>query len=105
MAFKVLFMAHSPDADPDKHNWILETDMYKLFVVFVKNQNQAIEISKKLAEDENIDSILLCPGFTHKDVAEIVDATGGKVAVSVARGDGPSSRISAEARRREGWTK
>ena len=36
---------------------------------------------------------MLCPGFSHSDVAEIFNALDGKVSVSVSRGDGPSNRI------------
>jgi len=39
------------------------------------------------------------PGFSHGDVANIFDATDGKVAVSVARNDGPSNMISQLARK------
>jgi hypothetical protein len=46
---------------------------------------------------------MLCPGFTHKDIAEIAEAVGPNVSVTVARGDGPSSRVTAEVFRKEGW--
>jgi len=71
---------------------VIETSKYKLFTVLVKDQNQAVEVCKKLVKEEGIHSILLCPGFTHRNIAEIVEAVGEKVAVAVARGDGPSSR-------------
>ncbi|MCD4672558.1 MAG: DUF6506 family protein [Anaerolineaceae bacterium] len=103
MAFKVLFIAHAHDADKEKHRSSIETGAYSLYTVVVKNQAEALEISRDFAENMNIDSILLCPGFTHNDVAEISKIAGDKVAVSVARGDGPGSKISAEARRREGY--
>lgn len=103
MAFKTLFLAHIPDADKEKHRSVIETGMYKLFTVIVKNQKEAIEVCNDLVSKENIDSILLCPGFTHNDVAEIVRITGNNVAVSVARGDGPSGKISLAARKREGY--
>ena len=64
-------------------------------------QSQAVEECKKLVAEESIHSIILCPGFTHKSVAEIVEAVGRNVVVSVARVDGPGSRLSAEIRRRE----
>jgi len=64
MAFKVVFLAHVPDADPEKHRWVLETSRYKLFVVMVKNQAQAVEVCQQLVDEEGIHSILLCPGFT-----------------------------------------
>ncbi len=103
MAFKVLFLAHSPDAEPEKHRALIETGKYKLFVQVVRNQEQAIAICKKLFTEEGIHSVLLCPGFTHQQVAEIFQALEGKVGVSVARGDGPSSRIALEVMRKEGW--
>ena len=103
MAFKVLFLAHAPDAAPAKHRTAIDTGMYQLFTVVVKNQAEAIEVCRDLVEQERIDSVLLCPGFTHRDVAEIGEAAGGSVAVSVARGDGPSARVSQAARKREGY--
>ena len=45
--------------------------------------------------------MLLCPGFTHKDVAEIFEALESKVAVCVSRGDGPSSKITGPVLQRE----
>jgi len=103
MPFKVLFIAHAPDADKEKHRSSIETGMYHLYTVVLKNQDEALEISKEFADNMNIDCILLCPGFSNNDVAEISKITGGKVAVSVARGDGPGNKISFEARKRAGY--
>jgi len=102
MAFKVVFLAHASDAEPEKHRCVIETSRYKLFAVVVRDQDQAVEVCKQLVQEEGIHSVLLCPGFTHRDVAEIVEAVGKNVSVAVARGDGPSSRVSAEIRKREG---
>ena len=103
MAFKVLFMAHAPDADKDQHHCFIDTGKYQLDVVVVRNQAEALEVSARFFKEKNIESILLCPGFTHQDIAEIVKATENKVAVCVARGDGPSGRISQEALKRAGF--
>lgn len=103
MAFKVLFIAHAPDAEPEKHQCVVETPKYKLLVRLVKNQEQAVEVCKKLVREEGIHSILLCPGFTHQNVAEISEAVGKDVGVSVARGDGPSGKVAKEAMKKEGW--
>ena len=103
MAFKVVFIAHSPDAEPEKHQCVIETSKYKLLVRLVKNQGQAIETCKKLVKKEGIHSILLCPGFTNQNVAEISEAVGKNVGVSVARGDGPSGKVAKEVMKREGW--
>ncbi|MCK4402309.1 MAG: hypothetical protein KAV98_00820 [Dehalococcoidia bacterium] len=103
MAFKAAFLAHAPDAEPERHRCVIETSKYKLFVVLVRNQEQAIEVCQKLVKEEGIHSIILCPGFTHRDVAGIAEAVGENVGVAVARGDGPSSRVSMEVMKREGW--
>ncbi|MFQ6084631.1 MAG: DUF6506 family protein, partial [Candidatus Aminicenantia bacterium] len=45
MAFKALFLAHAPDGDAGRHRCVVETpNYYKLFVVVVKDQEQAIEV-------------------------------------------------------------
>jgi hypothetical protein len=77
--------------------------MYKLFVVFVTNQDQAVKVCQNLVKENGVQSILFCPGFTHKDIAEIAEAVGEGVAISVARGDGPSSRVAMEVMAKEGW--
>ena len=103
MSFKTLFLAHAPDADKDKHRCFIDTGKYQLDVVIVKNQAEALEVSVRLFKEKKIESILLCPGFSHKDIAEIVSATENKVSVCVARGDGQSNRISQEALKRAGF--
>lgn len=101
MAFKTVFIAHAPDADVDKHHSLIDTGRYKLHTYVVKSQAEAIKVCKDLYVKEKIDSVLLCPGFTHKDVAEIFEALGNKVAVCVSRGDGPSGMITAPVLQRE----
>jgi len=104
MAFKALFLAHAPDGEAEKYRYVIETPRYyKLFVVVAKDQKQAIEVCKKAVKEEGVQSILLCPGFTHRDVAEISEAVGENVGIFVARGDGPSNKISMEVMTSEGW--
>lgn len=102
MAFKAVFVAHAPDADPEKHRCMIETPKYKLFVRVVQDQEQAVRVCRGLVKEEGIQSILLCPGFTHKNIAEIAEAVGEKAGVFVARGDGPSSRVTMGVMEREG---
>jgi hypothetical protein len=103
MTFNALFLAHTPDADPEKHKCLVETSKYKLYVAFVKDQRQAIEVSKKYFKEKDIHSILLCPGFTNKDIGELSQVLGPNVSICVARGDGPSGRVAAEAMKKAGW--
>ena len=103
MAFRALFLAHAPDADKEKHRSIIDTGKYRLFTVAVRNQAEALEVCKEFVEKEAIDSVLLCPGFTHTDVAGIAEAVGGSVGVCVARCDGPSNKVSLAAMERAGY--
>lgn len=100
MSFNVLFMAHSPDAESNEHRSLIDTGKFRLWTVVVKDQSDALAVAKILHGEQRLDSILLCPGFPHEDVAEMVQAFGGEVGVSVARGDGLSNRIALQARQR-----
>jgi len=57
---------------------------------------------KQYAIDKEIHSMILCPRFDHEEVAEISDAVGNNVGVTVAS-EGPSSRIAKEAMEEAGW--
>ena len=103
MAFNALFLAHAPDADKEKHRSAIDTGMYQLFTVVVRDQAEAVAVCRDFVEKKSIDSVLLCPGFTHSDVAEIAETVGGNVAVCVARGDGPSNKVSLTAMKRAGY--
>jgi hypothetical protein len=37
MAFKALFIAHAPDADPVRHHNLIETGRYKLYTLNLFN--------------------------------------------------------------------
>jgi len=103
--FKTLFIAKAPDADENKHKCVIETGLYQLFVHIVRTQEEAVRVTSNLFVEEGIHSILLCPGFTHKEVAEIQEAIKGQAGVCVARGDGPSSRIALSVMEKVGWFK
>jgi len=102
--FRTAFIAHVPDANPKKDRCKIETSLYELTSILVKDDNQALEVCEELARD-GIHSIILCPGFTHKTIGKIIEATGEKVGISVARGDDPSTRIALKAMEEAGWFK
>lgn len=103
MPFTALFIAHVPDADPTRDRSLVETNLYRLFSVLVQNTDQAVAVCRELVAEEGVQSVLLCPGNTHQDVAQIVAALGDEVSVSVARGDVRSMRVAAQAMERAGW--
>lgn len=102
--FRTAFVAHVPDADPTKHRCTIATPLYELTSVLVKNNEEAIEVCKELAQKEGVRAFILCPGFTHQAIARIVDALGDGFSVSVARGDGPSNSVALKLMREAGWS-
>ncbi len=103
MAFKALFIAHIPDADYRIHKSVIDTGMYKMFSVMVKNQEEALLVAKEYFEKEGIQAISLCPGFTNSNVGEISSLLNGQVSVNVSRGDGPSNKIAMDAMKEAGF--
>ena len=103
MPFTALFMATAPDADPAKDRSVIDTGVYRLFTVVVKDHDQALELCRTMVPAEGVDSVLLCPGHAHKDVGEIAEAVGPGVSVSVARGDARSMGIARKAMEEAGW--
>ena len=103
MAFKVLSMSMSPDADHAKHRCEINTGKYQLFTVVVRNPAEALEVCREFTGQGDLDSVLLCPGFTNSDIADISKTVGAGVGVCVARGDGPSGKIAMQAMQRAGF--
>ena len=105
MAFKSGLVATAPDADPKKHRASIKTPMYELTVVVVKqgDLDQAVEVCQELVRNEGIQSLILCPGFSHQEVAKIASALGKEVAVNVARGDTRSTMAANRILKEEGW--
>jgi hypothetical protein len=103
--FKSAFLIMAPDGDPKKHRATVKTGKAELTTVFIEmgNFDQAVEVAKELVQKQGIQSIYLCAGFTHQAVARIANAVGGRAAVNVARGDGPSSGMVVELLTKEGW--
>jgi len=103
MPFTALFLAHSPDADPAVHRSTIETGLYTLHTVVVRDQRQGLEVCRRLVADEGVQSVLLCPGHSSEDVGEIAAALGEGVSISVARGDPRGGRVAARAMEEAGW--
>jgi len=105
MTFKAASIAMAPDGDPQKHRATIKTSTIEATTVMVglMNFDQAAEVCKSLVQNEGVQAISLCPGFTHAAVAKIVDAIGEGVPVNVARGDGPSMMATFQILAQEGW--
>jgi hypothetical protein len=103
MPFTALFLAHAPDADPALHRSTIETGVYTIHTVVVPDLRQAIDVCTKMAAEQGVQSVLLCPGHSNRDVAAIADAVGEGVGVSVARGDPQSGRVAAKAMEEAGF--
>ena len=79
--------------DPAKDRSVLDTPKYTCYTILVQNQVQALEECQKLVQNEGVNSITFCPGFSDKDVARISDIVGDNVGICVARGDSNNSKI------------
>jgi hypothetical protein len=103
MPFTAAFIAHSPDADPATHHAVIETGLYTIHTVVVRDQAQGVAVAKELVEERGVQSLLLCPGHSNEDVGEIAAAVGESISVSVARGDPRGGRVAAQAMQAAGW--
>lgn len=83
----------SPDADPARHRGVIQTSIYELTSVIARDESEAVAVCKELVQKNGVQSILLCPGFTHKAICRVAEAVGEGVSINVARGDGPSNAI------------
>lgn len=95
----------APDGDPRKHRASIKTSKLETTIVVVElmNFDQAAGVCKDLVQNEGVQSIMLCPGFTHGAVAKIASAVGEGIAINVSRGDVPSTMITAQILAKEGW--
>jgi hypothetical protein len=105
MAFREGFVVMAPEGDPKRHRASIKTPKFELTIVMVElmNLDQAVNVCKDLVQNQGVQSIVLCAGFSHEAVAKIANAVGEKVAVSVVRGDVPSTMILGEIVTKEGW--
>ncbi len=103
MPFTTAFIAHSPDADPATHRTVIETGLYTIHTVVVRDQAQGLAVAKELVEEHGVQSLLLCPGHSNEDVGQIAATVGENVSVSVARGDSRGGRVAAQAMQAAGW--
>jgi hypothetical protein len=103
MPFTEAFIALVPDADARECRTLLETDLYRLFVVLAPDVAEAARVCAELVQTERLESVNLCPGFTNGDVSVVGAAVGSTIAVSVSRGDGPSTQLVREGLERAGW--
>lgn len=101
--YKTAFISLAPNANPDQHRASVKTAMLELTVVVVGNPGQAVKIAKDLVQNKRIESITLCPGFTHETVGAVAKAVGKGVGVTVARGDPPSSQATGRHLAKKGW--
>ncbi len=91
--FKAALVAMSPDANPEKHRSAIQTSIYELTSVLARDEDEAVAVCRDLVKKEGVQSIILCPGFTHRAICRVCEAVGQGVSINVARGDGPSNAI------------
>ena len=105
MAFKSSFIYQAPDANPEVNRAKIKTAMLELTIVVIQMQNfdQAVDVSKSLVQNDGVQNIVLCPGFTNEAVVRVKKAVGDNVSVSVARTDTPNNMLVVDTLTKEGW--
>ena len=106
MAFKAGMVIMAPEADPKLHAASIKTPKLELIIVAVESGNldQAVEVCQNLVQNAGVQSLSLCPGFSHEAVARVASAVGPGVAINVARGDVPSVLLTRQILKQEGWS-
>jgi hypothetical protein len=105
MAFKAAMVVMAPDGDPQRDRATIKTQKFEQIVVVTPlfNFDLAARVCKDLVQNEGVQSLILCPGFTHDGVAKVAKAVGGGVPINVARGDVPCTMATAAILAKEGW--
>ena len=105
MTFKAAFVAMAPEADPERHRASIKTPKLELITVVADSGNfdQVVDVCRKLVQNEGVQSLTLCPGFSHQAVVEVANAVGDGVPINVARGDVPSATLTRKILKKEGW--
>jgi short-subunit dehydrogenase len=95
----------APQADPKRHRASIKTPKLEITTVVadLENFDQVVEVCQELVQREGVKSLILCPGFSHEAVAKVASAVGKGVAITVARGDVPSTLMTREMLKKEGW--
>lgn len=86
MKVKAAFLFIASEVDYTKHNAEIDTPGLQLYVVGVKNYEEAEAVAKELVSN-GITAIELCAGFGNEGTARISKAVGGKAAVGTVKFD------------------
>jgi len=103
--FKAANVIMAPNADPVKHRASVKGDQfeYTMVVIPLFDFDRAAQVCRELVQKEGIQSISLCPGFSHEGVAKVRGAVGQAFPINVSRGDVSSTMMTAQILSKEGW--
>jgi hypothetical protein len=103
--FKAANIIMALNADPSQHRATIKGEQFEYTTVVIPlfNFERAAQVGKELVEKEGVQSINLCPGFSHEGIAKVRSALGEGVPINVARGDVPSTMMTAQILTKEGW--
>ena len=103
--FRVASIILAKDADATKHRATVKGDSfeYTLAAVPMGEFEVAARVCKELVDKKGVQGLILCPGFTHEAVALVRQAVGEGIPVTIARGDVPSTMMTAQILTKEGW--
>ncbi|MCP4178981.1 MAG: hypothetical protein GY756_14565 [bacterium] len=94
-----LYKINGTDKNKDKN--VIKIKNCNIYSVCIPNFEEALEVCLEYIREKNIDSIILCAGFTNIEVGEIDKATGENINVSVVRNDSSPSTMAAREKMKE----
>lgn len=86
MKVKAAFIFVAPEVDYKKHSTEIDTPALTLYVVGVKNYDEAEIVAKELVNN-GVQALELCAGFGNEGIARISKAVEGKASVGAVKFD------------------
>lgn len=75
------FIYGHPGTDPGTDRVVIEREGSRTLLVPVADESKAAELALRLIEDENVELIELCGGFSTADATRVIEAVGGRAPV------------------------
>lgn len=105
MTFKLATIMLAPDSDPTRDRSTIKTSTLEAITVIAPymDLDVVVQVARDLVQNQGVQSLLLCPGFTHEAVWKVREAVGPEIPVNVGRGDVPSVMATARILDQLGW--
>jgi hypothetical protein len=81
MKLKCAYIFCVPGCDPKRHNAIIDAPMVKMWVIGVNDQEEGVNVCKKLVNEDGVQLIELCGDWGYSGAAKVQEAIGENAVV------------------------